>query len=157
MRVAENEEQLSDVLYKLYKKNKESDEESGSKILYLAFGMLKFGEDGAEKYAPLVLQPVELKVGKGRQGYEIKAGDEECSVNSTLLEYLKREYDIDVRGLDGNLQSLKISEVLAMVRMEVAGMKSWTVTDDVFLSTFGFSRYKMWKDLRKNIGGYACE
>lgn len=70
-------------------------------------------------------------------------------------EYLKREYDIDVRGLDGNLQSLKISEVLAMVRMEVAGMKSWTVTDDVFLSTFGFSRYKMWKDLRKNIGEFS--
>lgn len=155
LRVAENEEQLSDVLYKLYKKNKESDEESGSKILYLAFGMLKFGEDGAEKYAPLVLQPVEIKVGKGRQGYEIKAGDEECSVNSTLFEYLKREYDIDVRGLDGNLQSLKISEVLAMVRMEVAGMKNWSVTDDVFLSTFGFSRYKMWKDLRKNIGEFS--
>lgn len=42
-----------------------------------------------------------------------------------------------------------------MVRMEVAGMKNWSVTDDVFLSTFGFSRYKMWKDLRKNIGEFS--
>lgn len=155
LRTVENDENLSEILVKLYKKNKEADEESGSKILYLAYGMLKWGGDGDEKYAPLVLQPVEIKTGKGRVGYELVAGDEECSVNLTLLEYLKREYDIDVRGLDGNLQSLKISEVLAMVRMEVAGMKNWAVTDDVFLATFGFSRYQMWKDLRRNIGEFS--
>lgn len=155
LRTVENEEILSEILVKLFKKNKEADEETGSKILYIAYGMLAWGNAGEEKYAPLVLQPVELRTGKGRTGYELVAGDEECSINLTLLEYLKREYDIDIRGLDGSLQSLKISEVLATVRMEVAGMRNWTVTDDVFLATFGFSRYQMWKDLRRNISEFS--
>lgn len=157
LRTYEQGQDLSDALAKLVKRAREADEESGSKILYVAAGFLKWysKEDGNEKYAPLVLVPVSLKLGKGKTSYELTLGDEEPSVNSTLLEFLKREFNVDIRGLDGNIQSLKISEILAMVRMEVAEMKNWSVEDDCFLASFSFSRYQMWQDLRKNIGEFS--
>ena len=126
LRAYEQDEILIDNLARLVKKNKEADEESGGKILYLAFGFLKWysGGDEEEKYAPLVLCPVTLKLGKGKTYYEISASGDELSVNSTLLEFLKQEFNVDIRGLDGNVQDLKVSEILAMVRMETGAWRT---------------------------------
>ena len=148
---------LLDTIGKLVRRNKEANEESGTKILYLAIGFLKWlsREDGAAHYAPLVLQPIQIKKSKGGAGYSVVLMDEEASVNATLLEYLKQEFNIDIRGLNGAIQGLKISEILAMVRMEVKEMRSWEVFDDVYLATFSFARYQMWNDLRENIGEFS--
>ena len=152
-----DEKTLQETITRLIKKNKEANEESGTKILYLAMGFLKWyaKEDGSEKFAPLVLQPIQLKKAKGGNGYAIALTDEEPSVNSTLLEYLKQEFNIDIRGLQGAIQGLKISEVLAMVRMEVVGMRNWAVYDDVYIAAFSFARYQMWNDLRQNIKEFS--
>ncbi len=156
-RVYLDEGGLRETLTRLVRRNKEADEESGTKILYLALGFLKWyaREDGAEHFAPLVLQPVQLKKSKGGTGYSVYLTDEEASVNATLLEYLKQEFNIDIRGLGGAIQGLKLSEILAMVRMEVVGMRNWEVFDDVYLSAFSFARYQMWNDLRENIGEFS--
>ncbi len=152
-----DENTLAETALRLMKKNKEADEESGTKILYLALGFLKWyaREDGAEHFAPLVLQPVSLKRSKGGSGYALVVSDEDISVNSTLLEYLKQEFNIDIRGLDGATQGLKISEILAMVRMETGNMRNWQVYDDAYLAAFSFARYQMWYDLRQNIGEFS--
>ncbi len=152
-----DEKTLNETVTRLMKKNKEADEESGTKILYLALGFLKWyaREDGAEHFAPLVLQPVTLKRSKGGAGYSVVLSDEDISVNSTLLEYLKQEFNIDIRGLDGATHGLKISEILAMVRMETGGMRNWQVYDDAYLAAFSFARYQMWYDLRQNIGEFS--
>ena len=157
LRTYAKENAIEETANRLIKKNKEADEESGTKILYLALGFLKWyaREDGLEHFAPLVLQPVRLKKRKGTTGYLLSATDEEVSVNLTLLEYLKQEFNIDIRGLEGITQGLKISEILAMVRLEVVKMRGWEVYDDVYLSAFSFARYQMWYDLRQNIGKYA--
>ncbi len=148
---------LRETLTRLVKRNKEADEESGSKILYLALGFLKWHarEDGAEHYAPLVLQPVQIKKSKGGTGYSLVLTDEEASVNSTLLEYLKQEFNIDIRGLNGAIQGLKISEILAMIRREVVRMKNWEVFDDVYVAALSFARYQMWNDLRENMKEFS--
>ena len=148
---------LSEAAAKLIRKGKEADEESGTKILYLAFGYLKWisKDGGEENFAPLILQPVALKKARYASEFTVQLLDDELSVNSTLLEFLKQEFDVDVRGLDGALQGLKLSEILAMVRMEVAGMKGWKVFDDVYLATFSFARYQMWQDVRKNIDEFS--
>ena len=157
MRTFSEEVVLGETVTRLIKRSKEADEESGTKILYLALGFLRWysREDGKENYAPLVLQPVTLKKGKGGVGYAVAATDEDFSVNSTLLEFLKQEFNIDIRGLDGALQGLKISEILAMVRMEVVNMKDWEVFDDVYLAAFSFARYQMWQDLRRNMDTFS--
>ncbi len=157
LRTYADEKTLAETVTRLVRKNKEADEESGAKILYLAFGFLKWysREDGEERFAPLVLQPVQVKKSKGGMGYAVALTDEDLSVNSTLLEYLKQEFNIDMRALEGATQGLKISEILAMIRMEVVGMRNWQVYDDVYLATFSFSRYQMWNDLRQNIGEFS--
>ena len=157
LRSYSDEKTLSETLNRLIKKNKESYEESGTKILYLAMGFLKWyeKEDGAAHYAPLVLQPVQLKKAKGGLGYALSLGDEDISVNLTLLEYLKQEFNIDIRGLSNAIQGLKVSEILAMVRMEVVGMRGWAVYDDAYIAAFSFARYQMWNDLRQNIKEFS--
>ena len=151
------ETELNETTARLIRKNKEAHEESGTKILYLAFGFLKWRtkDDGKELYAPLVLQPVTLKKSRGGQGVSLALTDEEFSVNSTLLEFLKQEFNVDIRGLDGAAQGLKISEILAMVRAELVKMKGWEVFDDVYLAAFSFSRYQMWQDVRSNITEFS--
>ena len=148
---------MNEMLARLIRKNKESYEESGAKILYLSMGFLKWysREDGVEHYAPLVLLPVQVKKSKGASGYALAVTDEDFSVNTTLLEFLKQEFNIDIRGLSDAVQGLKISEILAMVRVEVVKMRNWEVLDDVYLAAFSFSRYQMWNDLRQNINEFS--
>ena len=146
-------ETLSETARLLMRKNREADEETGAKILYLAFGFLKYvsKEDGKPKYAPLVLLPVGIKRAKGNEDFALESTEKDFSVNSTLLEYLKQEFNIDVRGLGGDVSALKISEILAMILAETASMKGWTVVKDVYLATFSFQRYLMWNDLHSHF------
>ncbi len=144
---------LTENAVRLMRKNREAEEESGAKILYLAFGFLRYvsREDGEPKYAPLVLSPVELRRAKGNDGFDLELEEKEYFVNSTLLESLKQEFNIDVRGLGDGVTGLKISEILAMVLAETATMKGWTVTKDVYLSSFSFRNYLMWNDIRRHF------
>lgn len=152
-----DENALVESVGRLVKRNKEADEESGAKILYLAFGFLKWHTslEKTEHFAPLILQPVTVKKNKGSAEYVLSFTDEEFSFNSTLLEYLKQEFDIDMRGLEGSISGLKISEILAMVRAELIKMRGFQVFDDVYLATLSFARYQMWYDLRQNIGEFS--
>ncbi len=153
LRVYADAETAAETARTLLRKNREADEETGARILYLAFGFLKYvgKEDGKAKYAPLVLLPVGIKRAKGNEDFNVEAAEKEFFVNSTLLEYLKQEFNIDVRGLGGDISSLKISEILAMVLAETAGMKGWTVVKDTYLATFSFQRFLMWNDLRTHF------
>ncbi len=157
LRTFADENVLHETVARLIKRNKEADEESGTKILYLALGFLKWyaREDGGEHYAPLVLQPIVLKKSKGGAGFAVATTDEEVSVNSTLLEYLKEEFNIDIRGLADMVHGLKISEILAMIRREIVRMRGWEVYDDCYIAGFSFARYQMWNDLRKNITEFS--
>lgn len=143
---------LQETAVRLIRKNRDADEETGAKILYLAFGFLRYvsKDDGKTKYAPLVLVPAEVKRAKGNESFSVAAG-KEYFVNSTLLEYLKQEFNVDVRGLGGDVSSLKISEILAMLAAETANMKGWAVVRDVYLATFSFQRYLMWNDIRNHF------
>ena len=144
---------MNEALSYLVRRGREASEESGTQVLYAAFGFLKWKskEDGKDKFAPLVLQPVAIRKNRGRDAYTVAALDEEFSVNATLLEFLKQEFDVDIRGLGGDISALKISEILAMVKMEIVDRKGWDVYDDVYLAAFSFARYLMWNDVRRNI------
>ena len=146
----------SELAARLMRRNREADEETGAKVLYLAFGFLKYTQDGAERYAPLVLAPAGIARAKGNEDFSVTVPqDEGYFVNSTLLEFLKQEFNIDVRGLGGDVSALKIAEILAMVRAEIANMKGWDVADDVYLAAFSFQRYLMWNDIRNHFAALS--
>ncbi len=149
-----SERELSETAAFLLRRGREAEEETGAKVLYAAFGFLGYFEKGekAMRYAPLVLAPAELT--RAGEGFALCCPAGEYFVNHTLLEYLKRNFDIDVRGLGEDVSSLKIADILAMVRVETAGMKGWKVVPDVYLSVFSFPRFLLWNDLHTNMGEF---
>ncbi len=154
LRVYGDNKGLNETAVRLLRKNKDAEEETGAKILYLACGFLKYisKEENAVKYAPLVLLPVSFARFKGNEEFSLSSSEAEYFVNTTLLEYLKQEFNIDIRGLGSDISALKISEICGMVRAETSNMKGWEVVSDVYLSVFSFQRYLMWNDLRRSFG-----
>ena len=145
-----SEEELSETVSRIVRKGKEADEESGGNLVYLALGFLHYTSQSRSFAAPLLLLPVRVKKTKGCDYYTLEIKDEP-GMNTTLLEYLKQECDIDIRGLDQNIEALRMREILAMVRSEISRMKGWTAEESVFLSVFSFTRYFLWNDVRKHI------
>ena len=145
-------EELSDIASTLIRKSKATEEETGSSTLYLAFGFLKWKQrDETEcKYAPLSLLPVTVKKVKNA-GIVLETG-EGYEVNTTLLEFLKQEFGIDIRGLEG--KELTPKEIIAIFSAKTANMKGWAVYEDIYLAQFTFARYAMWADVKKNISEY---
>ncbi|MDD6995612.1 MAG: DUF4011 domain-containing protein [Candidatus Borkfalkiaceae bacterium] len=141
---------------RLFRRNREAGEETGVKILYLAMGFLKYTgkEDSMPRYAPLVLCPAEIRRAKGNEDYSLAYCEEEYFVNTTLLEYLKQAFNIDVRALGGDVTKHKISELVNIFVAETAGMKGWSVTKDVYVAAFSFQRYLMWHDVRTQINEF---
>ncbi len=136
----------------LIRKARTTQEEVGANTLFMAIGFLKWktSDEKEFKYAPLVLMPINMKKTK-TQGIEVELSDE-FQVNTTLLEFLKVEFGIDVRGIEG--ASLTPSEILAVIRAKTANMKGWLVHDDIYIAQFTFARYAMWADVRTNMPVY---
>ena len=143
---------LNEAVQTLIRKGKLAREEVGANTIYLAFGFLKWKhpEDKEFKYAPIVLLPVNLKRTK-TQGVSMELG-EDYAVNTTLLEFLKQEFGVDIRGIED--EKLTPVEMLAVFRAKTANMKGWLVYEDVYLAQFTFAGYAMWRDVRDNIGVY---
>ena len=76
-------------------------------------------------------------------------------MNTTLLEYLKQAFNIDVRALGGDVTRHKISELINIILAETAGMKGWGVTKDAYVAAFSFQRYLMWHDIRTRIDEFS--
>src|SRR5690606_8709439 len=81
-------------------------QEGGANTLYLAVGFLLWKRDAKDEQrfrAPLILLPVTLERKSVRSGIKMLAHDDEPRFNTTLLEMLRKDFLIDVRGLDGQL------------------------------------------------------
>lgn len=152
IRCLSSQDNLTEVSNTLIRKSRQAEEEAGAKTLYLALGFLKWrGDEGEDKYAPISLLPVNLKRIKS-QGALLEAG-EEYEVNTTLLEMLKQDFGIDIRGVEG--KGLTPKEIIAVFRAKTANMTGWFVYEDVYLAQFTFARYAMWADVKNNAARYA--
>ncbi len=151
IRTFSSESTLHESAGSLIRKARMAQEEVGANTLCLAFGFLQFRhEDDKElKFAPLCLLPVTLK--RGKQSITLEASDE-YQLNTTLLEFLKKEFGIDIRGLEG--QKLSPTEVIAVFRSKTANVQGWNVYEDIYLSQFTFARYAMWRDVKENMDEY---
>ncbi len=152
LRCLSSDESMAETVGSLIRKSRQTEEEAGAKTLYLALGFLRWrGEEGEDKFAPVSLLPVSLKRMKS-QGVVLEVGDG-YEVNTTLLEMLKQDFGIDVRGMEG--KGLTPKEMLAVFRGKTANMKGWFVYEDVYLAQFTFARYAMWSDVKNNSARFA--
>lgn len=146
--------QLEASLVELYRKARNDLEEGGSNTLFLAVGMLHWQRPGVDERiyrAPLVLLPVTITRQSVRSGVKLTLSDDEPRFNTTLLELLRQDFDLDIKGLEGPLpqdsSGTDIATILTRMRHEVRDVAGFEVRDEVHLGTFSFAKYLMWKDL----------
>ena len=147
-------EELAKRTVELYRRTRTALQEGGSNTLYLALGFLLWKrneKDGRHFRAPLILLPVSLERKSVRSGIRMAAHDDEPRFNTTLLEMLRKDFAIDVKGLDADLpgdeSGIDVSGIWNTVRRAVKEAPGFEVAEDVVLGHFSFAKYLMWKDL----------
>lgn len=138
----------------VYRKAQTALQEGGANTLYLALGFLLWKRDEKDEKrfrAPLILLPVTLERKSVRSGIKILAHDDEPRFNTTLLEMLRKDFLIDIKGLDGDLpeddSGVDVNGIWNRVRKDVKEAPGFEVVEDVVLGHFSFAKYLMWKDL----------
>ena len=129
-------------------------QEGGSNTLYQAIGFLRWKREGSDDRrfrAPLILLPVTLQRKSVRSAITMLAHDDEPRFNTTLLEMLRRDFGIELPGLDGDLpqddRGIDVGAIWTQVRRAVKEVPGFEVVADVVLGHFSFAKYLMWKDL----------
>ena len=147
-------DQLEKRAVEIYRKAQTALQEGGANTLYLAIGFLLWKRDIKDVRsfrAPLVLLPVTLERKSVRSGIRMLSHDDEPRFNTTLLAMLRRDFQIDIVGLDGELPTdesgIDVSGIWNKIRVAVKDAPGFEVVDHVVLGHFSFAKYLMWKDL----------
>ena len=150
-----DEEELSKRAVDIYRKARTALEEGGANTLYLALGFLLWkhsdSKDERRFRAPLILLPVTFERKSVRSGFRLSLHDDEPRFNTTLLEMLRKDFHLDIKGLDGSLPTdeigIDVKGIRDRIRREVRDVPGFEVVEDVVLGNFSFAKYLMWKDL----------
>ena len=147
-------EELSRRAVAIYRKAQTALQEGGANTLYLALGFLLWKREEKDRKrfrAPLILLPVTLMRKSVRSGVRMLAHDDEPRFNTTLLEMLRKDFSLEIGGLDGALpadaRGVDVEGIWTTMRKAVKDVPGFEVTEDVVLGHFSFAKYLMWKDL----------
>ncbi|PWR17605.1 DUF3320 domain-containing protein [Zavarzinia compransoris] len=146
--------EMNNRLIELYRKARSDAQEGGTNTLFLAAGFLRWkrnASDLRDYRAPLLLIPVKLERSSARSDFRLTHHEDDIRVNSTLLEFLKRHFELKLPELEGELprdqSGIDIPRIFETVRHRVRDAAGFEVVDNAALSTFSFAKYLMWKDL----------
>ncbi|PHR11217.1 MAG: DNA helicase [Sphingopyxis sp.] len=149
-----SQDELDKRAVEIYRRAQTSLKEGGSNTLFLAVGFLLWKQkdkDDRRYRAPLILLPVTLERKSVRSGVKMIASDDEPRFNTTLLEMLKKDFGIEIRGLGGALpedeSGVDVAAICTRVRHAIKDVPGFEVVEDVVLGHFSFAKYLMWKDL----------
>ena len=140
----------------LFRTAKTDLEESGLNTLFLALGFLRWTppqRDAKPCLAPLILMPAKL-VRKSVTDIRLESLDEETLVNPTLVELLRAEFRIQVKGVDPaptDEHGVDVDAILAAFTEAISGRDGWEVVRDAALGRFSFGKFVMWKDLNSRL------
>lgn len=149
-----DENEMAARVVSLYRAARVSMEENGVNTLYIALGFLKWYETDLsqkERYAPLVLLPIDIIRKSAQQGYVIRVRDEEPQMNITLLEMLRADFGLTISGLDPlpmDESGVDLKRVFHIMRQAVMNFPRWDVEELAFVGLFSFSQFIMWNDIR---------
>ena len=145
---------LENKLKALYYESKEYEEEQGVNVLYLALGFLKWFENSnsdVPRYAPLVLIPVELTREGARDRYRIKARDEDIFTNISLKLFLEANHSINLPDIPEEGEWTPSGYIEAVAKAVMAETKWETLTNEILLGFFSFSKFLLWRDLDPKV------
>jgi very-short-patch-repair endonuclease len=148
------EAELSKRAVEIYRKAQTALQEGGSNTLYLAVGFLLWKRDEKDEKrfrAPLILLPVALERKSVRSGVKMVIHDDEPKFNTTLLQMLRKDFSIDIKGLEPDLPAdesgIDVARIWRQVRQAVKETPGFEVVEEVVLGHFSFAKFLMWKDL----------
>ena len=152
-----DDDDLALALKGLHRAARTSMEENGANTLYIVLGLLKWYEEGNKdpekvRLAPILLLPVEL-VRKSGGHYVIRRRDEDMMLNTTLVELMRQQYDVDMSVLNNlptDEHGIDVHLVMETVRQLFADKANWSVAEDAVLGLFSFSKFVMWNDIHTN-------
>lgn len=146
--------EMNNRLLTLYRKAKSDMQEGGTNTLFLAAGFLRWKKtegDTRSYSAPLLLIPVKLERRSAQSEFKILHHEDDVQINSTLLEFLKRDFDLRIPEFEGELprdeSGIDVPLIFEIMRQKVRDVAGFEVVEELALSTFSFAKYLMWKDL----------
>lgn len=134
-------------------------EEQGVNILYMALGMLKWydaSESQIQRYAPLILIPVEITRTSVRARFHVVYSGEEIGANLSLQAKLKTDFGIVLPGLPEEADEIDVESYFDQVENAIREMPRWCVEREaVEIGFFSFGKFLMYRDL--DINGWPEE
>jgi very-short-patch-repair endonuclease len=141
-------------LITLFRKANSELAEGGANTLYLAVGFLRWKKtenDPTLYRAPILLLPVSLKRRSANSDFYLAHHEDDIRINSTLLQFLQRDFGLRVSSLEGELpkdeSGIDVPLVFSLMRQAVRDIPGFEVVEEAAFSTFSFAKYLMWKDL----------
>lgn len=150
------EEDLIRSLTELYRSARTSLEENGANTLYMSIGMFKWYETPVStkaRFAPILLFPIEIVRKSAPKGYVIRGRGEDTVINITLLEKLRQDFKINIKGLDPlplDSSGVDVPKVFRILRKAIMSQSRWDVEEMVVIGNFSFNKFLMWNDIHNN-------
>ena len=143
-------EQLQKRLLNIFREARTLEEEQGVSVLFVALGFLHWYESPTsevERFAPLVLYPVDLLRDRARGRFKLVARDEEMEVNLSLSARLKNDFGLSLPEFP-DAGDWGPSEYFELVREITRAQPRWRVEPNTMqMGFFSFAKFRMWQDL----------
>ncbi len=153
-------EKLQRKLLALYRDARTVEEEQGVSVLFLALGFLRWREAAAssvERFAPLLLIPVDLDRSGVRGRFRIAVRDQDLEANLSLGAMLQTDFGLVLPDLPEDEDWLPTA-YFDRVRGAVSTRPGWEVLpDEMVLGPFSFAKFLMWRDLSPDAEWQAGE
>ena len=156
LQTALGREQLHKRLLSLYRDARLMEEEQGVSVLFLSLGFLRWGEAGeaaAERYAPLILLPVDLSRSSARARFTLDLRDQDLEPNLSLRGRLENDFQITLPDLPA-ADDWQPSDYFGRVQAAVAAQPAWEVEPEILiLGFYSFAKFVMWRDVNDMKNG----
>jgi very-short-patch-repair endonuclease len=143
-------EPLQKRLLGLSRDAKTLEEEQGISVLFLALGFLKWFESESsdvERYAPLIIVPVNLVRDDIRGRFKLELRDEDMQLNLSLQAMLESDHGLSLPDLPDQ-DGWQPSDYFGTIEELVSDKARWTVErDEIVLGFYSFAKFLMWRDL----------
>ena len=147
-------EALQKKLLSLHLDARSMEEEQGVNVLYLGLGFLKWYENeksDVERYAPLILLPVELSRDNVRGRFRLTFRDQDLEPNLSLQALLDSDFQISLPNFP-DLEEWCPSDYFRMVIDAISRQPRWSVEPDTMsLGFYSFAKFLMWRDLNPEV------
>ena len=136
------------------KERRKSFEETGSNILYLAIGFIRYFETNRSVtplYAPIVLVPINL-IKNSKDSYSICGREEPPFLNISIFEFFHQEFGMnfdDLLTMDlFNDETIDIDTILNTVSQKISKLSRASIVRTAAINILNFSKAVMWSDVK---------